>query len=90
MTVLDSICDAIVEGRHTVRVGNAKPATEGKTTFFVSFLLSLDAQTLAALSALADKHERSVARFLRRYVKDSFRFYLVEEEESEAKKRASD
>jgi hypothetical protein len=86
-TVLDSVCDAIVEGRHTIRVGNAKAAAEGKKTFFVSFMLSLDAKTLAALSELADKHERSVPRFLRRYIKDSFRFYLVEEEESELEQR---
>jgi hypothetical protein len=82
-TVLDSVCDALVAGRHTIRVGNAKPESEGKKTFFVSFLVSLDDEAYAALCAVADKHERSAPRFLRRYIKDCFRFYLAEEEESE-------
>jgi hypothetical protein len=83
MSLLHSVADALVEGRHTIRVGNSKPASEGKKTFFVSLLISLDDNAYAALCAVADKHERSVSRFLRRYIKDCFRFYLAEEEESE-------
>ena len=71
--LLDRIYDAIAAGRRSLRVGNAKPATEGATTFFVSFLLTLDNDTHEVLRKVADGKQRSAPRLLKRYIKDGFR-----------------
>ena len=85
----DRIYDAIAEGRRTLRVGNAKPAAEGSTTFFCSFLLTVDSKTYEALRALADTKERSVPRLLRRFVKYGFRDCFSEEPVIEPLRRLS-
>jgi hypothetical protein len=86
--ICDRIYDAVAEGRHTLRVGNAKPAEEGSTTFFVSFLLTVDAKTYEPLCARSNKQERSIPGVIKRYIKDCFRYCLADAEESEVKDAA--
>jgi hypothetical protein len=84
----DVLYDQIAEARHTLRVTYNKsqvnkPAADDGATFFVSFLLTVDAKTHQLLCATAEKKERSVAELLRRYVVSCFSFCIAEQDEDE-------
>lgn len=80
-TMRDVICDAILAGRHTLRVAPTKSPGDGVTSYFVSFLLNIDAQAHERLVGLADKRERSAEKMLRRLIKEALADCLSEDEE---------
>jgi hypothetical protein len=77
----DAVWDSVADARSSLRIGNAKDSENGNKLFFVSFVMSLDPKTYAAISALADKHARSTPRILKRWVKEAFKCFLSDEYE---------
>jgi hypothetical protein len=80
----DILYDAIAASRNSIRVTYTKPISEDVTTFYVSFLMSVDAKTHQLLCASAQKKERTVPKLLRRYAVACFRQCICDEEVAES------
>jgi hypothetical protein len=80
--LIDAIFDAIADGRNSIRVAyNKDAAPENGASFYVSFLVNVDADTHKLLGTVAKKKEYSVPSLMRRYVKACFQMCILADDE---------
>jgi hypothetical protein len=89
--LVDRVLDCIAASRKTIRVAEMKQpeAAAGHTTYFASFLISIDDSTHKRLREVAKAQSRAIPKLLQRYTQLAFRFIAEEEQDEEPEQKAA-
>jgi hypothetical protein len=72
--LVDSVWDATSAARNTIKVKPTRPATEFGETYYVSFMLNIDAKTHEELVEEAERQHRLPQNVIRDYLRFGSRF----------------